>query len=71
MDETPISDIDIEARAFACELAQWLFEGSSVHPVSVGEFIAAAMQIEHYITNGGTIEFHCSDKLRPTVRGGI
>ena len=69
MDETPISDIDSDYRAFACELAQWLFEGSSVHPASVGEFIAAAMQIEHYITDGGTIEFHCSETLHKTVRG--
>jgi hypothetical protein len=69
MDETPISDIDSDYRAFACELAQWLFDGSSVHPADVGEFLAAAMCIEHYITDGASVEFHCDDKLRKTVRG--
>jgi hypothetical protein len=71
MDETPTTDADCDYRAFACELTQWLFEGSSVHPASVDEFLAAAMQIEHYITEGGTIEFHCTDALRKCVRGGI
>jgi hypothetical protein len=69
MDETPISDIDADYRAFSLELAQWLFEGSSVHPYDVAEFVAAAAQIEFFITNGATIEFHCDDKLRKTVRG--
>jgi hypothetical protein len=46
-----------------------LFDGSSVHPADVGEFIAAAMLIEHYITDGASVEFHCDDKLRKTVRG--
>ena len=71
MDDTPITDTDCDYRAFSVEIAQWLFEGSSVHPADTQEFLAAAMQIEHYITDGGTIEFHCSDALRPTVRGGI
>jgi hypothetical protein len=69
MDDEPCSDDMF--RAMACDLAHWLFEGSSVHPADVGEFLAAAMQIEHYITNGGTVSFNCTDKLRPTVRGGI
>ena len=33
--------------------------------------IEAASVIEHYATNGGTIEFNCTETLRPTVRGGI
>jgi hypothetical protein len=69
MDEAPTSDIDCDYRAFACELTQWLFEGSSVHPYNVAEFIAAASCIEFYITNGATVEFHCDEKLRKTVRG--
>lgn len=71
MDETPISDTDCDYRAFSCEIAQWLFEGSSVHPYNVQEFLAAAMLIEDYIQDGGTIEFHCKDALSKTVRGGI
>jgi hypothetical protein len=69
MDETPISDIDSDYRAFACELAQWLFDGSSVHPADVGEFIAAAAEITHFITNGEGVAFTCTDALRKTVRG--
>ena len=34
-------------------------------------FIAAAEMLEHYITQGGTIEFNCTDKLSRTIRGGI
>lgn len=71
MDDEPLHDVDSDYRAFSCELAQWLYEGSSVHPADVGEFLNAAVQIEHYITAGGTIEFHCADALRKTVRGGI
>jgi len=71
MDETPISDIDSDYRAFACELAQWLFEGSSVHPASVGEFIAAAAAITHFITDGEGVAVQCDPKLNCTVRGQI
>ena len=69
MDETPITDIDSDYRAFACELTQWLFEGSGVHPASVGEFIAAATAITHFITDGEGVAFRCTDALRRTVRG--
>lgn len=69
MDETPITDADCEHRAFACELAQWLFGGSSVHPASVGEFIAAAAAIAHFITDGEGVAIQCGDDLIRFVRG--
>jgi hypothetical protein len=71
MDEDPISDVESDYRAFSCQLAQWLFDGSSVHPADVGEFLAASAAITHFITNGEGIAIECIDKLRPTVRGGI
>jgi hypothetical protein len=71
MDETPTNDQDDTLRAFSCELAQWLFQGSDTHPANVQEFIAAAATITHFITNGEGVAIICTDKLRPTVRGGI
>lgn len=53
MDEPPITDADCDYRAFACELAQWLFEGVSVHPADVGEGVS----------------IQCGDDLTRFVRG--
>jgi hypothetical protein len=33
------------------------------------QLIEAAQQIEHYITNGATVAFDCSDPSRKFVRG--
>lgn len=62
-------DPDTEHRAFACELAQWWFDCSPFHPATAKEFLAFAMEVEHYITNGGTVAFECSESLRKCVRG--
>ena len=70
MDETPISDTDCDYRAFSVEIAQWLFDCSSVHPADVGEFIAAAAAITHFITDGEGVAVQCDPKLDCTVRGG-
>lgn len=56
-------------RAMACELAQWFYDASPFHPATMAEFIATAQQLEHYVSNGGTVQFECNEALRKTVRG--
>lgn len=75
MDDIEGEDFDTVVRLKCLGLANEMAERAA----ATGNFmmtdpetlIAAAECLEHYASNGGTIEFNCTDKLRPTVRGGI
>lgn len=69
MEDEPFDDQADAYRAFSCELAQWILEGSDTHPASIQEFIAGAALIEHYITNGMSLEV--TETGRKFVRGGV
>jgi hypothetical protein len=69
MDET--LDPDIEARALALEAAIWFVDKTGGDPQSVSDVTNLAEMFVHYLTHGQANEFNCTDKLRPTVRGGI
>ena len=62
---------DDMVRAMACELTQWFYDNSPFHPATIAEFIATAQLVEHYVTNGGSVEFKCQDGSRKFVQGGI
>lgn len=69
MDET--LDPDIGARAFALEAAMWFYDKTESVPDNVADVVNLAEMFSHYLSDGQANEFHCTDKLRPTVRGGI
>ena len=75
MDDIEGEDFDTIVRLKCLDLVDSMAERAC----AMGNFIItdpeclieAASLIEHYATNGGTIEFNCTETLRPTVRGGI
>ena len=75
MDEFAEEDFDAIVRLKCLDLVNDMAERAA----SSGNFlitdpecmIEAASLVEHYVTNGASVAFDCTDKLRPTVRGGI
>lgn len=74
MDDTEGEDFDTVVRLKCPDLVNDMADRAAAS----GNFLmtdpetmlAAAEMFEHYACNGATIEFNCTDKLRPTVRGG-
>lgn len=66
-------DFDTMVRLHICDFVNCMAERNNCHDKSAfnspEQFIAAAEMIEHYITQGGTVAFDCTDKLRKTVSG--
>ena len=63
-------DLDTVVRMKCIDVTMWLLEqdGSDTH--ALDDVLNTAMQLEHWITNGGTVMFDCVDSLRKFVRGG-
>lgn len=62
-------DPDLEARAFALEVAMWFFEATGSAPESVGDVVNIAEMFTHYLSNGQANEFHCAGTSIRFVRG--
>lgn len=64
---------DTFMRLAICDWVNAMAERAHTHGSDAfntpAQFIAAAECLEHFITNGGTVEFNCTDNLRKTVRG--
>lgn len=76
MDEDcPEADFDTVVRLHICDFVNDMAERACTSGGSAfdtpEQFIAAAEMIEHYIQQGGTVSFDCTDSLHKTVRGGI
>ena len=75
MDDIEAEDFDAMVRLKCLDLVNDMAERAC----AMGNFIItdpeclieAAAVIEHYAQHGATIEFNCTDALRPTVRGSI
>lgn len=72
-DEYTDEDFDTMVRLQICDLVNNMAERNNCHGNSAfdtpEQFIAAAEMLEHYITQGGTVAFNCSDNARKFVRG--
>jgi len=68
-----MTEIDTLTRLKICEFVNDMAERAlAVNVLMITEpsdLIDAAEMIEHYVTNGGTVSFDCSDSLRKTVGG--
>lgn len=66
-------DFDTFVRLRICDYINEMADRASVSGSTAfdtpEQFIAAAECLEHFITNGGTIEFRCAETLRKTVSG--
>lgn len=75
MDDLDGEDFDTIVRLkcldFANDIAERAAAAGNFMMTDPETLVACAETIEHYAQHGGTIEFNCTDKLRPTVRGGI
>ncbi len=71
MTETIEIDPDTQVRQHALDAAMWLFDTDHETVINLAELLHTAIIIEHFLTNGATIEFDCVEGLRKTVRGGI
>lgn len=66
-------DFDTVMRLKICEIVNEMADRASMHGSTAfdtpEQFIAAAETFEHYVTQGGTVAFVCSDDARKFVRG--
>lgn len=62
-------DPDLEARAFAMEVAMWFYECTESAPGSLADLKNAAEDITHYLTNGQANEFKSAEPARKCVSG--
>lgn len=67
------SDFDIVMRLKICDYVNDMADRASMTGSTAfdtpDDFLAAAMAFEHYVTNGGTVAFECSDSAFKFVRG--
>lgn len=67
------SDFDIVMRLKICDYVNDMAERASMTGSTAfdtpDDFLNAAYASEHYITQGGTVAFECSDNARKFVRG--
>jgi tRNA G10 N-methylase Trm11 len=68
MTETTL-DPDVGTRAIALEATMWILEHSGNTEFDLSMVLGMAMSIEHYLTDGGSVAFSCSDGAGKFVRG--
>lgn len=64
-----VADFDTVVRMKSIDVVMCVLELSERDTYELDEVLAMAMQVEHYITEGGTVAFDCNDSMRKFVRG--
>lgn len=69
LDIDPDTIVRLKCLDFATEMAGRAAALGQFILVETDQLIAAATELEHYVTDGGTVAFDCADRSRKFVRG--